>query len=679
MRIHFVEHLQLLRGRLPSQTTCLGPTHASRWIVLGLAISLVFGSPTFAEINVSVSVDAGSTLSTMSPLGLGMHTSPYYNSLTHSSMDNRLEEAGVTTLRYGGGGYADVLHWSIARPQWESGVTGGGLSPWWGQSSNFGYVGPGSDFASFAGLLDQVESGQAVVTVNYGSALKLVGGQSQVPDFGGQPKEAAAWVAYANADPSIYGTINDIAIGVDQQGNDWKTAGYWAKLRASTSSEFQSWASSDGVYDPLNAFLAINRDSPIGIKYWEIGNETFGTGYYGGGDGYSVDYDVPYDGTNRDDHAELSPAQYGQEVVEYAQLMKSIDPTIKVGAVLATPPDDYSWSYADLNDNGFKNSNEAYWNDEVLSQPGISDNVDFVMVHWYPWAGNNSDGSSLLSQVGSKIPQMINGSTPGQDSGTNAGIRDSLALHGLPNAEVMITEFRYNGSINSSLEDAAESIFVADAFASWLELGVSSVQYLELLTNKGFLTDDGSLTRGPAFYGVSMIDKLVEPGEVFVDAASSDSDIRVHAALQDDGSIAFMLLNLNPSESANVTVDIEGVSLEATGTKFELTDGLNLSESSVESLGNSFSVSLPARSIAVYLIAKDESGILGDFDGDGDVDGNDFLKWQRDELSQIDLNSWKNNYGFPFSVAAVLVPEPTTLVLASSLIAAILMRTPLRP
>ena len=87
--------------------------------------------------------------------------------------------------------------------------------------------------------------------------------------------------------------------------------------------------------------MAINRDTPVGVEYWEIGNETFGTGYYGGGNGYTVDYRVPYDGTNRDDHAALSPATYGQEVVEYAQLMKSIDPNIKIGAVLATPPDDY--------------------------------------------------------------------------------------------------------------------------------------------------------------------------------------------------------------------------------------------------------------------------------------------------------------------------------------------------
>lgn len=56
----------------------------------------------------------------------------------------------------------------------------------------------------------------------------------------------------------------------------------------------------------------------------------------------------------------------------------------------------------------------------------------------------------------------------------------------------------------------------------------------------------------------------------------------------------------------------------------------------------------------------------GDFNLDGDVDGNDFLKWQRgespDPLSASDLLDWQNNYGTTATLAAITsVPEPTTL------------------
>jgi PEP-CTERM motif len=60
----------------------------------------------------------------------------------------------------------------------------------------------------------------------------------------------------------------------------------------------------------------------------------------------------------------------------------------------------------------------------------------------------------------------------------------------------------------------------------------------------------------------------------------------------------------------------------------------------------------------------------GDFDGDGDVDGTDFLVWQRggspDPLSASDLVDWRTNFGTVASsinAATTGVPEPTTWLL----------------
>ena len=58
--------------------------------------------------------------------------------------------------------------------------------------------------------------------------------------------------------------------------------------------------------------------------------------------------------------------------------------------------------------------------------------------------------------------------------------------------------------------------------------------------------------------------------------------------------------------------------------------------------------------------------IPGDFDLNRVVDGFDFLKWQRGEVSSPpsadDLLDWQNNYGTTASLAAITsVPEPTTL------------------
>ncbi len=78
----------------------------------------------------------------------------------------------------------------------------------------------------------------------------------------------------------------------------------------------------------------------------------------------------------------------------------------------------------------------------------------------------------------------------------------------------------------------------------------------------------------------------------------------------------------------------------------------------------------------IYLALEDVSaGLTGDFDLDGDVDGSDFLLWQRggspDPLSAGDLSDWQSNYGAPSSLAASAsaVPEPSTLLMALGLAA----------
>jgi hypothetical protein len=63
-------------------------------------------------------------------------------------------------------------------------------------------------------------------------------------------------------------------------------------------------------------------------------------------------------------------------------------------------------------------------------------------------------------------------------------------------------------------------------------------------------------------------------------------------------------------------------------------------------------------------------GPAGDFDGDSDVDGNDFLRWQRGQspnpLSPGDLTAWRTNFGTGGAVgAAGAVPEPASVALVA--------------
>ncbi len=91
-------------------------------------------------------------------------------------------------------------------------------------------------------------------------------------------------------------------------------------------------------------------------------------------------------------------------------------------------------------------------------------------------------------------------------------------------------------------------------------------------------------------------------------------------------------------------------------------------------LGNELEVStIDLFGLPYTQIISTAEGLPGDFDGDGDVDGRDFLAWQRGEsptaFSSFDLSDWQNNYG-PGVVAGInVVPEPAAIMLFTVAIA----------
>lgn len=554
-----------------------------------------------------VVVDTSVSRGVVSDTAFGIHSSVYANQWPNAQLPARLSESGVTMLRYPGGGYADAFHWSITRASWENGVVGGGLSPWWGEPNNFGYVAGGADFANFVRVLSALGGAGAIITVNYGSAQKFVGGRSLVPDFGGQPGEAAAWVAYANGDPGLFGTARDVPLGTDRQGNNWLTAGYWAKLRASTPAEYRQWAGAAGLYNAYHEFLAIGRVQPVGIRYWEIGNETFGSGYYdwwnnGTNCGYSLNYHVPYDGTVRYGNTNLSPAFYGAQVSSFAAAMRAVDPEAKIGAVVTTPPGDYAW--------------DAYqggrWTPEVLAK--CAREIDFVIVHWYPWAGENADGSNLLRAVRSELPVMINGQTAGPDTGTNAGLRDWIGMYrpeDHTNVQIFVTEFGYMGSLAGGVRGPVTALFCADAYATWLELGVANVCWLEM-SSDSFLGDLPSLNPGAAYHAIRLVSTLYRPGDFVVAAASADPCLRVHASLRRDNRVCIMLINTDPKNPISAELAIGGVPIAGPGwicwfgaTNFVSNSVVPVSPPAWREFacaGNAFELVVPAYTMALLVL-----------------------------------------------------------------------------
>lgn len=578
---------------------------------LGLLSVLVCQS---ALAQVSVNVSASSVLHVMPATGIGLHTSVYANNFTQPAVPGAIADSGAQILRYPGGNYASIYHFST-------------------HVAHDGYAASGSHFGNFVTRLLDGSGTQGMVTVNYGASLDN--------NLGGQPEEAAAWVAYANGDPSLYGTPDDIVLGVDDAGNDWKTAGYWARLRSMTPVE-----NPDNQYD----FLAIGRDEPVGIEYWEVGNEINGNGYYtdiNSNFGWQNDRHVGYDNpTERANHPLLSPTAYGNNFNEFAAAMKAVDPTIKIGGVLVGPG-----GVGDVSDP------TRNWDRNVLLTAGA--NMDFGIIHWYPGGSNNvNTNRSQVLNATDDLPGLFDTVRNRIETYVGPGESDRIELH--------MTEFGYFGT---GLGDGYDGVFAANTYATALADGVQSVHWLEL--SKNSFLGDGSPNPGGAYHGIQLVSHILEPGAEFVSTTSSSGSVEVHSTVLPDGSVGLLLANLN-SSARDIDITIEDIALAESGWQwlYGPSVGGAVGTGLRSGLGNEFSVNVPSTSVIALLIDP-AAPASGDFNGDGLVDGNDFLHWQRGDspapTSDADLALWQRDYSTAAaSIEAVTVPEPLTMGLAAA-------------
>jgi alpha-L-arabinofuranosidase len=327
--------------------------------------------------------------------------------------------------------------------------------------------------------------------------------------------------------------------------------------------------------DPQEAAAWVNYANNVqryGVKYWEVGNEIYGNGYYGAH--WETDLHSTAPDSARSGDASLSPTAYGTNSLAFITAMKAKDPSIKVGVVLTAPG---NWPDEDVLGNA---GTPAAWNDNVLA--AACSQIDFVAVHWYPQdPGNESDSNLLHSpQVGiagrtQSIPAMV------------ARLRAEIDAH-CPSdragqIQIMITETN-SVSYNPGKQTVStvNALFLANAYMTWLENGVANVDWWQLHNGAVTGTNDASSLYGstdygdygvlsngsasepsantpfPAYYGLQMLSKLGAPGDTMVASTSSSTSVVAHAVKQANGNLAVMLINEDPTNSQNVALSLPG-------------------------------------------------------------------------------------------------------------------------
>ena len=341
----------------------------------------------------------------------------------------------------------------------------------------------------------------------------------------GTPEEAAAWVRYANRGSRRYDGPVPTYPGASAKGHDYR------------------------------------------IRYWEIGNEMYGDGTYG------ATWEV-----NKKAH---DPTTYANGVISYAAAMKAVDPSIRIGAVLTAPG---NWPDGQVNE-----ASPQPWNDTILSI--ACDALDFVSIHWYAQGPTGESDADLLAapQNGQSTAVSYTPSIPAMMSALKATLSQHCGAHA-DDLQIMVTETNsvsYNpGKQTTSL---VNSLFLADQVMTWLENGVTNVDWWAIhnspfdgnvdpsLYGNHQFGDYGILSRGmtsangeveppagtpfPSYYGLQMLSHLGHRAQTrLLSVSSSTSLVSVHAAKQRDGKVHVLLINKDPARAYTVKVSLDGAS-----------------------------------------------------------------------------------------------------------------------
>ncbi|MBO3737421.1 cellulose binding domain-containing protein [Actinoplanes flavus] len=330
-----------------------------------------------------------------------------------------------------------------------------------------------------------------------------------------------------------------------------------------------------------------NVEKDYDVTYWTIGNENYGNGHYG------ADWEA-------DDHADKSPKEYAATVIAYAEAMKAVDPSIRIGAVLTMPG---NWPDAIVGA-----GDQGSWNQEVLTRAGHV--IDFVDVHWYPGGGTPAETLTKTAQIQDAVWTL----------------RQQIERYAAANASrIRISMTETNVEVGRNTQPGA--LFLADAYSGLLAQGVFTVQWWNVhnglgtvstvagqtdygdygLLSSGNCTADNTVCQPPLntpfapYHALSMVGDFARPGDRFIAAGSGDALVSTHAVRRANGDVAVLMINKDPDAERTVSLNYHGFTAAAgTPTVSTYTNGAGAVTTAPA--GTAASQTLPPYSITLLTV-----------------------------------------------------------------------------
>src|SRR5688572_14094620 len=295
-----------------------------------------------------------------------------------------------------------------------------------------------------------------------------------------------------------------------------------------------------------------NKVRKHNIRYWEIGNENYGA--------WEADNnDRPHD-----------PVTYATRFKEYWSQMKAVDPTIRIGAVIALGEDAFPNYPEQQVTNPRTGQVHSGWTPVMLDslrQLGVT--PDFVVYHRYEQGPGGESDLFLLNSASSwasdaaAIRQMVDdylgpkakrvelACTEHNSVFSNPGKQTTSLVNGLFYADAVgnLLKTEFNALLWSDLRNGQEAGNNNSAsLYGWRRYGDYGIVNA---------TDPaGPADRYPTFYVNKLLKHFARGGEKVVQASSDYRSLGVYAVTGEDRSLRILVINKHPSAALNATISL---------------------------------------------------------------------------------------------------------------------------
>jgi hypothetical protein len=310
-----------------------------------------------------------------------------------------------------------------------------------------------------------------------------------------------------------------------------------------------------------------NVTKGYGLKYWEIGNECYGTWEYD-------THTLPHD-----------PYTYGMAAAQYITAMKAVDPTIKIGVVADASEDSYAVGYTSHPaTNMVTGVAHNGWTPVMLATMEAAGVLpDFLIYHRYEQnAGQEND--AVLLQDALTWPQDA--------TELRTILTDYLGAPAGNGIELLVTE---NNSVSTSPGKQSVSLvnglYLADSTANLMQTEFNALTWWDLHNGQAFNTTAAPINISsslygwriygdygveleqtgdhyPTFYVGKLLSHFARGGDTVITASTNNPLLSAYAVKRVDGTMSVLVINKSPTATYTANFSLTGFTPQANATVY---------------------------------------------------------------------------------------------------------------